>query len=1227
MTTYIKDIFDLPDRVHRGDFVLRLTEGLSRAEETVKDYVVTKQLAEAFDQALSLIRSSIDQRSSKAAYLHGSFGSGKSHFMAVLNLLLQNNIHARSIPELAEVVVKHNEWTASKKFLLVPYHMIGSKDMESSILGGYVEHIKLIHPEASTPGLFRAEELFKDAQNLRASMGDKPFFEKLNKGRVVTNSTEWGDVEEGWNATSFERAFNAPVKSEERQRLIGNLMDSFFTAFKIAGDYVDLDSGLSVISKHAKALGYDTVILFLDELILWLATHAADVSFVSNEGSKLAKLVESQSADRPIPIISFVARQRDLKDLIGDNVTGAVFTSFSDTLKWWEARFSKITLEDRNLPAIAEKRVLRLKEPVSVSRELLDQAFKQATSIREEAMNTLLTSQSNLETFRRLYPFSPALVETLVAVSFWLQRERTALKVMLQLLVEQKDRLKLGQIIPVGDLFDLISEGDEAYSNDVKIHFDNAKKLYYEKLRPILERDHNLSFEQLDRLPYEDPKGLALRNDDRLVKTLLLSALASNVESLRGLTAGRLAALNQGTIQSPVQGRETSIVLQKCRRWAAECGQIKIGDESIASNTSITIQLTGVDTESIINQVQHEDSHGNRVLKIKELLFEELGIKQEDELFQRHEFIWRATKRSCDLIFTNVRDLPDQSLVNTSEDWKIIIDYPFDTENHGPRDDIARLQRFQHDNEQSSRTIIWIPLFFSLEALKELGTLVKLDYLLAGERLSNCVSHLTIIERSDARSLLENQRSQLRQRVKNYLEGLYGVAKPTGTSINRAHELTPSEIFQTLDQSFSLQPPAAANLRQAFDNLLDQALKHQYPGHPLFENNTTLNIPTLKRVYEAIERASQIPDNRLAVDPGPLRKELKQIIGPLRLGEMYETHLLLSKHWLDHFNRKEAEYGLPITVERMRDWIDMPQPMGLMEELQNLIIMAFAVRTNRSFFRYGRPFSASIDNLPNDLELKEQSLPSSEDWKEARHRGAAILDISSSELLNASNVSNFVAQVRKQASEYLKPCKEFHSELLNRLELLKVETNIAPRWQTSLAAKNLMEAIAAARDEDIVNILATARIETSESSMKVYINRAAELLNELKKAKWFLIERAVSLQDERAKAGQIIWKDLQEAIRQDEYAVVLAPALHNIEERAAKLLADMPKTEPTAVERSPSTLVNSFTKDPTRTVPIAVKKSREDITSSNLDELMESLKQELERSPKARLRVSWEVYE
>jgi predicted ATPase len=90
----LRDLINIPERVHAGDFVLGLAQGID-SESTVQDYVVTPQLAEDFDQALELIRSAVETNASRAAYLDGSFGSGKSHFMAVLHAILIGDAEAR----------------------------------------------------------------------------------------------------------------------------------------------------------------------------------------------------------------------------------------------------------------------------------------------------------------------------------------------------------------------------------------------------------------------------------------------------------------------------------------------------------------------------------------------------------------------------------------------------------------------------------------------------------------------------------------------------------------------------------------------------------------------------------------------------------------------------------------------------------------------------------------------------------------------------------------------------------------------------------------------------------------------------------------------------------------------------------------------------------------------------------------------------------------------------
>jgi len=305
---------------------------------------------------------------------------------------------------------------------------------------------------------------------------------------------------------------------------------------------------------------------------------------VSQEAQKVPKLVESERADRPVPIVSFVARQRDLRELVGQHITGAERLSFSDVLSWWEGRFSTISLEDRNLPAIAERRILKPKTPDA--RRKLDEEFARTAALREEVKKVLLTSHSNPEDFRKLYPFSPALVETLVAVSSLLQRERTALKIMVQLLVKQRDTLQLGQIVPVGDLYDEIAQGDEAFSTDMKAHFDNAHRLCQQHLRPLLEQEHHLTFDQAAELPVDDPRCRALRNDDRLVKTLLLAALAPEVESLKQMTPGRLAALNHGTITTPIPGQEAATVLTKCKKWRQPWGKSRFRRAPAASRRS-----------------------------------------------------------------------------------------------------------------------------------------------------------------------------------------------------------------------------------------------------------------------------------------------------------------------------------------------------------------------------------------------------------------------------------------------------------------------------------------------------------------------------------------------------------------------------------------------------------------------------------------------------------------
>lgn len=340
------------------------------------------------------------------------------------------------------------------------------------------------HPNAPPPAVYKGEQLFEDARTLKQEMGAERFFASLNRGAT---EDDWGDLEsEVWNEDTFEAATRAAPGSPARVQLLQGLLARFFSHYPaLARDsteaFIPLDQGLEVLSRHARGLGYDALILFLDELVLWLASRAADLAFVHQEGQKLTKLVEAQHADRPIPIISFIARQRDLRELVGEQFSGVQQFNFSDALRHWEGRFHVINLEDRNLPEIASRRILKPRS--EEARRRLDEAFE-SLRLRPETRDVLLTSRFDLETFRKIYPFTPALMETLIAVSSLLQRERTALRIMMELLSEQREVLEVGQIVPVGDLYEMVSEGQEAWSRGLRDAFDNANRLLRGKFLP-----------------------------------------------------------------------------------------------------------------------------------------------------------------------------------------------------------------------------------------------------------------------------------------------------------------------------------------------------------------------------------------------------------------------------------------------------------------------------------------------------------------------------------------------------------------------------------------------------------------------------------------------------------------------------------------------------------------------------------------------------------------------
>jgi hypothetical protein len=1177
--TLMRDVITIPERVADSDFVMRLSEGVAHARQTIRDYVVTDSLKRNFATALGLVGQAVETGRSQAAFLHGSFGSGKSHFMAVLHEILVGNPDARGITDLAEQVAEADKWLAGTTVLPLTYHMLGARSIEDAVFGGYRAQIELLKPGSPPPALHRSDALLENAAQYRADVGDEKFFERLSGGAGGGGSTGWGAYRGGWNPATYGAAAAAAPGTAERDRLVSDLTATLFSGAVNSGEWLDIDTGLAVLTQHAKSLGYDVVVLFLDELVLWLSQHLSNLEFVNQEGGKLAKFVESADAHRPVPLVSFVAQQRDLVAFLGPHVPGAERQAFSDVFRHGRGRFQEIPLEERNLPLIVEKRLLTPKD--TAAKKILDDAFA-AVSRRPEVWDTLrLGAQfedagigSDEAVFRRLYPFSPALVATLVALSQALQRERTALKTMLRLLVERRDTLQVNDLIGVAELFDeLVGKGELPDEPALRKHFETARALYRTHLRPLLLRRHGLDETAAETVGDEHP----FRIDDRLVKTLLLGALVPDVPALHNLTAAKLHALNYGSIASPLPGMEPQIVLGRLRELGTEAPEIRVGE---GPDPVTSLELSDVDYQAILDRVPAtEDTPGARRRLLRDLICAGLGVKAIDSVTPElsHPRDWRGRRHHFDVLFGNVRDpdeLPEATLRANGDTWRLVIDYPFDAAGHSRRDDVARVENLQRA-AVSGRTVFWLPLYLTEDRLGGVGTLVRLNYILAGggsDRLYALASDMSPQDRQQAKLLLEQQQRALRERLLDCLKQAYGAAAPQPGDV----ELDEGSVFRSLESGLRLDNLVGGTLKAAFDHLTAQLLAWSYPGQPnLPEDEPLVRLTDLRKVLDWVRRVVADETRGVVVD-GPDRPTVRRVCNPLGLGELVENKYVLNmttSFWTRHLLRGAAGRGytdrFPVRV--LRELTEEP-PRGLDRNLQNLIITAFALDQDLGWYQYETQVTAPpLEHVTDEYELRHPPLPTEEAWAGAVRRLSGLFGVVLLPLRSVANVADLARQVRDTARGQAADSRELVRALERHAGILGLDGEAETgRLATARRVATLLEQLSRETDDVVlVELLASADLGTDDTTASRSMTTARSVGAALARAQWNLLEAIARLTDDRAEAARAVLEQLADSAVREQFQRDLIAELDLAVRKASELLIVVTPPPPPAPPPSP----------------------------------------------------------
>jgi len=1232
--TLLKDLINIPVATGAEDFVVKLTDARNRAAATLADYVPTKTVIARLNDALGRVDEALRQGKSLATYLHGSFGSGKSHFMAVLTLLLEGAPEAVSKTSLAPVVAQ-NQWIGKRKVLVLGYHMLGARSIEDRVLGGYMQQVRAKHANAPTAPVYQSGALFSSANALRAQIGDAAFFAQLGG----SSDDGWGDLGGAWDAARFDRAVAADESDPERLSLISTLLDRvpmfrpMADAFAHQGNqYVPFDEGLKRIAVHAKDLGYEAIVLCLDELILWLAQHATEQEFLNREIEKLVQLVEANAGDRALPMVSFVARQRDLSELISTTLPNFAGTQIYAKLQHHEARFgSPIELSDTDLPTIAEQRLLLPKD--ESARAAIDSAFTRATAINATALQTL-GSEASQQDFRKVYPFTPAVVDVLVAASGLLQRDRTALKVMRELLVAHRDTLELESVIPMGDLFDQLAVGQLAIDELFKVRFGRAKRLWLERIAPLLERKYGVHPDATRAgAAAGDQKAKMCLGIGRIVKTLLLANVVEARKVLANLDIKRAVHLNHGSIRAPLPGGEAQQALAVLQEIAAEVPEVKITESGSAGNPHVGIVPTEHDITSIVTGASEFESQAAKVQALRRMFFAAVGLDDAsaDGLFRPvHEckMDWRRTPRTYTLLYANVSALSSSELANDDESWKVIVDYPLpDAAQQGAVSDRDRLSAFRAEG-RSARTVVWTPRTFGEALQRDLGKLVRIDALLKSEdNFDRHTRNVPAADRESVRGLLRQQRSALQSRLSDALKSAYGL---TNCMEGVVDDVGADEFFHSLDSSYVPLMPVAASLEDAMKALVEKALAAQYPAHPDFGTGTWFGRAALTKVLECCRRG--IGDPALRVEPDSNeRKYMWEIARPLGIARMtvQDGAAVLSTELFDQLERARLQKpDGEISVAELREALDEPQRRGLVRDMADLVILLYADRVKLRMVRFGAAINDSqIGKLDDDIVLRQMPLPSEAQWSDAVQVMNSVFGCGLSAVLTVNAFGRFNNEAERMRAERSAGIRELREALQSPNVLAHCPAD-ASRRKTADTAQKLLEALAPGDDVARVGKIAGFAGERLAALAKS-ISAASDVASALRSAHWASFQMIQGLTDDRHDRAALILSKVRSVLSADEVDAALKRALDSAVEQASALMleASKPVIPPPLPPNTSSSAVGTGTV-PQVTPAKGVRKgslteAKADATRASVKELLDVLTQK----PTAKVNLSWEIVE
>lgn len=984
--TTISQAYDLPgpQDIRAMNFVVRLKEadpGSDEVRQLVKDYVVTPVVERELPKILEDMKQVYDRGEEYGRFLHGSFGSGKSHLMTMLGLLLENAAPAWDKFRTC-FKTSHESWLGQARLLVVRIHMLSvrgkSTGLDRVVYEGFNDALKKRGKQ--TFEFLNVERVFDEARREADEYGDL-VWKKLELANIVGGREEFEQIAAGpaRGRESFARAWLSYKGRDPGE----------------AGIDPRWSDGLKRMAEHAKGQGFGGIVLMIDEFLLWLAEKSA--AEFATEINNLNVIVDHNTGQRALPIFVFVARQRNLKEFFPDLVDEA---KIHEHLDHHAKRFEETRLQDVELRHVVKGRVLHPHDPAAV------QAVVAQLEERHKKVLPVLMGESGIEYLRDVYPFHPALIEMLVDVTSLMQRERSALRLLYELLVIHYPDLPLGEFLPVGSAFAAIfpEAGVEA-SKKVEL-MQEIHQQYYMRLAPAMAR---MVEEQGSDFNPERRRAL-----DQIVKTVLLAEVSPRLKQ-SGLTIERLVQLNEvdvegETFRGKVRVAETDLL---------SLAQ-KVPDLQIAGTGKVAIVryiLGRVSLTEVLARARSKVDNPTARFKVywaalKDALgltgqkgFEEGGNEGDWEL------TWRRTRRRGRIKLGNVREMTNEDFEPPPGTFKLLVDYPWDEPGHSVDED--RMRAGNARKKLGNRyTACWLPRHLSPTELDVLTELAAVRYLQSDAGQTELLETHSKGDRSKLIEQANIRENTLKGQLKDLLVEVYVRHGEFQALISDVDSARPKETL-------------AENLEHIATLLMDR----RYPQHPHF--GAEPRKADLEALLGWMVQASTEANASVAYDEqaGKALKTLGQPLELVNLGQTKASLRLDSRYIKEVLQRVDQDTvaWTPI-AEHLRD------TYGFLPQVVDLFLCFICQRDHRALAEgTSDPVETQIGMpVATRLRLQRGQLVSHTQWPRLRELGHQLFEVKRPAAQRSLQLQDrFAGQLVEAGQERRGVLMSLHKRLVN----------------------------------------------------------------------------------------------------------------------------------------------------------------------------------------------------